>query len=145
MEIRNRKAHHNYFILEELECGIVLVGSEVKSIRLGNCNIADAFCRIRSGEVFISNMHISSYEHGNDFNHEPLRQRKLLLHRKEIRKWEMKLKLENLSIIPLKVYFKNGKCKLLVGLAKGKKNYDKRASLKERDMKRAIQKSLHKE
>ncbi len=143
MEIINRKAKHDYFILEEIECGLVLVGSEVKSIRQGSCNIGDAFCRIKNGELFIHNMYINPYEQASSFNHEPTRMRKLLLHKKELRKWEQRIKLERLTLVPLKLYFKNGYCKILIGLAEGKKNYDKRAALKERDMQRAAQKTLN--
>lgn len=142
MEINNRKAKHNYFILEEIECGIVLVGTEIKAIRQGSANFNDAFCKIRNHEVFVYNMHISHYEHGNIFNHDERRERKLLLRRSEINKLEKRLKLENLTLVPLKLCFVSGRAKVLIGLAKGKKNYDKRNDLKEKDMQRASQKAL---
>ncbi len=136
MEILNRKASFNYFIQEEIECGIVLTGTEIKSIREGKANIKDSYAIIRNNECFLLNMHISEYKEGNIFNHDPDRTRKLLLHKKEILKLKQRLKEERLTLVPLKMYFKGNKVKVLVGVAKGKKNYDKRETIKERDLKR---------
>lgn len=138
MEIINRKARHDYFIEEEIECGIVLKGTEIKSIRDGKCNIGDSYGHIRRGEIFILNMFIAVYKDGNIFNHNETRSRKLLLHKREILKLSNKVKLEGYTLIPLKLYFKNNKAKILLGLCKGKKNYDKRQSLKDADIKREI-------
>ena len=134
MEVINREARFNYFILEELECGIALTGTEIKAIREGKVNLKDSYAVIRHGEVYVVNMHISEYKEGNIFNHEPTRSRKLLLHKKEILKLKEKTKQEGLTIIPLKLYFKKDKVKVLIGICKGKKLYDKRASLKEKDL-----------
>ena len=141
MEILNRKARHDYFIEEEIECGIVLKGTEIKSIRNGSCNFKDSYAIIKKGEVYVLNMFISHYDKGNIFNHDETRSRKLLLHKKEIRKLENKIKLEGYTLIPLKLYFKNNKAKILLGLCKGKKNYDKRETIKERDIKRDLEKN----
>ena len=140
MEIINRKARHDYFIEEEYECGIVLTGTEIKSIREGSCNIGDSYGHIRKGELFILNMFIGEYKEGNIFNHQETRTRKLLMHKNEILKLSNKITLEGYTIIPLKVYFKNNKAKVLLGLCKGKKNYDKREDMKERDIKRELEK-----
>ena len=126
MEIVNRKAKYNYQIFETIEAGIVLTGTEIKSLKMGKANIKDSYARIKNNEIFLINMHISSYENGNIFNHDETRERKLLLHKKEILKFRDKIKLEGYTIVPLKVYLKNGRAKVLIGLAKGKKNYDKR-------------------
>lgn len=142
MEILNRKARHDYFIETEYECGISLLGTEVKSIRNGNCNIGDSYAIIRKGEVFILNMFIGIYKEGNIFNHVEKRTRKLLMHKKEILKISNKIKLEGYTLIPLKVYLKNNKVKILLGLCKGKKDYDKRESIKERDIKRQLAKNI---
>ena len=142
MEILNRKASHDYFIETEYECGISLLGTEVKSIRNGNCNIGDSYAIIRKGEVFILNMFIGIYKEGNIFNHVEKRTRKLLMHKKEILKISNKIKLEGYTLIPLKVYLKNNKVKILLGLCKGKKDYDKRESIKERDIKRQLAKNI---
>ena len=142
MEIVNRVARHDYFILEEIECGIALKGTEIKSIRLGKANIKDSYGIIKNGEVFLLNMFISPYEQGNIFNHQETRTRKLLLHKQEIRKLDQSIKLEGNTLIPLKVYFVKGRAKILLGLCKGKKNYDKRETIKERDIKRDIEKRL---
>ena len=142
MEILNRKARHDYFIETEYECGISLLGTEVKSIRNGNCNIGDSYAIIRKGEVFILNMFIGIYKEGNIFNHVEKRTRKLLMHKKEILKISNKIKLEGYTLIQLKVYLKNNKVKILLGLCKGKKNYDKRESIKERDIKRQLAKNI---
>lgn len=142
MEILNRKAKYNYQIFESLEAGIVLTGTEIKSIREGKANIKDSYARIKNDEIFLINMHISSYDNGNRFNHDETRERKLLLHKKEILKFRDKIKLEGYTIVPLKVYLKNGKAKVLIGLAKGKKNYDKREDIKKRDIERNIRARL---
>lgn len=142
MEIVNRVARHDYFILEEIECGIALKGTEIKSIRLGKANIKDSYGIIKNGEVFLLNMFISPYKQGNIFNHQETRTRKLLLHKQEIRKLDQSIKLEGNTLIPLKVYFVKGRAKVLLGLCKGKKNYDKRETIKERDIKRDIEKRL---
>ena len=141
MEILNRKARHDYFIEEEYECGIVLKGTEVKSIRQGNCNLNDSYGIIKSGEMFLLNMFVGIYKEGNIFNHEETRTRKLLMHKREILKINNKLKLEGYTLIPLKMYLKDNKVKVLLGLCKGKKNYDKRESLKEKDIKRQMEKN----
>lgn len=141
MEINNRKANYDYEIYETLEAGIVLTGTEIKSIRNGAANLKDSYAIIRDGEIYILNMHISQYEEGNIFNHDETRTRKLLLHKKEIFKLRDKLNLQGLTIVPLKLYFKKSRAKLLIGLAKGKKTYDKRESIKERDIKRNIEKN----
>lgn len=140
MEIVNRKARHDYFITEEYECGIVLTGTEIKSLREGSCNIGDSYGHVRKGELFVLNMFIGEYKEGNIFNHQETRTRKLLMHKNEILKLSEKIKLEGYTLIPLKVYFKNNKAKLLLGLCKGKKNYDKRETIKERDIQREINK-----
>lgn len=142
MEILNRKARHDYFIETEYECGISLLGTEVKSIRNGNCNIGDSYAIIRKGEVFILNMFVGIYKEGNIFNHVEKRTRKLLMHKKEILKISNKIKPEGYTLIPLKVYLKNNKVKILLGLCKGKKDYDKRESIKERDIKRQLAKNI---
>ena len=136
MEIINRRARYDYFIDDTYECGIVLKGTEIKSIRKGSANIKDSYAIIRNGEVFLVNMFIDRYKEGNIFNHEETRSRKLLLHRNEIRKLDNKLKLDGFTLIPLKVYFVKGRVKVELGLCRGKKNYDKRESIKERDLKR---------
>lgn len=139
----NKKAYHDYFILDSYEAGIELMGTEIKSIRKGNLNLKDAFIKIKNNEAYLENMHVSPYEQGNRFNHDPMRTRKLLLHKKEILKLVNKLKEGGLTIVPTKVYFNNSsKAKVEIALAKGKKLYDKRQDLKEKDAKREIQKSL---
>ena len=129
----NKIARHEYYILDTYECGIVLSGTEIKSIRQGKINIKDSFCTIRNGEVFVHNMHISPYEKGNIFNKDPLRTRKLLLHKKEILKIQMELKKKGLTFIPLRVYFKGSKVKVEIGIAQGKKLYDKRQDIAKRE------------
>ena len=138
MEIKNKKAYFNYFIEDEIEAGIVLVGTEIKSVRKGSIDISDAYIRIKNNEAYIINMFIDKYESGNIFNHEPSRERKLLLHKKEIKKLLESVKKEGYSIIPLKVYINKGKAKVLIGIARGKKLYDKRRSIKERDLQREV-------
>lgn len=142
MEILNRKAKFNYFILEEIECGIALQGNEVKSIKEGSCNIKDSYARIKNNEVYLINMFIKKYKDASTFAAEETRQRKLLLHKKQILKLKDKLETDNLTLIPLKIYLKENKIKVLLGLCKGKKNYDKRETIKERDIKRNIEKQL---
>lgn len=138
MEIINRRARYDYFIDDTYECGIVLKGTEIKSIRNGSANIKDSYAIIRNSEVFLINMFIDHYKEGNIFNHDETRSRKLLLHKNEIKKLDNKLKLEGFTLIPLKVYFVRGKAKVELGLCRGKKNYDKRESIKERDLKREV-------
>lgn len=140
---QNKKAYHDYFIENTFEAGIELKGTEIKSVRKGSCNLKDSYIRIKNGEAFIEGMHIAVYEHGNIFNHDPLRTRKLLLHKKEIKKLEKEVKESGLTIVPTKLYFGNGsKAKLEIALAKGKKLYDKREDLKAKDAKRDIEKAL---
>ena len=140
MEVLNRKARFDYEILEEYEAGIVLTGTEIKSVRNGQVNLKDSYAIIRGNEIFLLNTHISRYEEGNIFNHDETRTRKLLLHKKEILKLDEKIKLQGLTVVPLKLYFKKNKAKVLIGLARGKKNYDKRETMKERDIKRNLEK-----
>ncbi len=128
-QVLNRQAHHNYFIHDTYEAGIALTGTEVKSIRAGRANLRDAFAKIENGEAFLWNAHISPYEQGNRFNHDPLRTRKLLLHRREIMKIDMALKTKGYTLIPLKLYFKGGHVKCEIGIATGKKLYDKRQDM----------------
>lgn len=142
MEILNRKARYNYQIFDTIEAGIVLTGTEIKSIRNGKANIKDSYATIKKGETLLINMHISPYENGNIFNHEETRTRKLLLHKKEIKKIESKITLEGYTLVPLKIYFKHGIAKIELGIAKGKKNYDKRETIKQRDIERDIKARL---
>lgn len=139
---QNKKATHDYFVLDTYECGISLAGTEVKSVRAGNVNLKDSYASIKGGEVFILGMHISPYEKGNIFNKDPLRDRKLLLHKYEINKLTGKLKEDGLSLIPLKIYLKGSKVKVELALAKGKKLYDKRQSIAEHDAKRNIDRKI---
>ncbi len=139
---QNKKASFNYFLSDFLECGIELVGSEIKSIRNGGCNISDSYVIIKNGEAYILNMNISPYDKASSFTHEPLRTRKLLLHKKEISKLASKVTLSGFSIIPTKVYLKKGLCKIEVALGKGKKLYDKRETIKERDVNRSLNKAM---
>lgn len=139
---QNKKARHDYFIEETLEAGIVLTGTEIKSIRRGRVNLKDSYARIRDGEAFVLNMHISEYEQGNRYNHDPLRERKLLLHRAEIHRLIGQTKIHGLTLVPLRLYLKGGFCKIEIGIAKGKKNYDKRESLKQKDAKREMERAL---
>ena len=138
----NKKAYHDYFILETFEAGIALSGTEVKSIRMGKCSIKEAFVRVEKGEVFIYGMHISPYEKGNIFNKDPLRVRKLLLHRSEINKLLGKTKEQGITIMPLKVYLKGSLVKVEIGLARGKKLYDKRQDIAKKDQKREAQREF---
>ena len=142
MEILNRKAGFDYFIEDTYECGIVLTGSEIKSIRNGKVNLKDSYGIISKNELYILNMHIAKYENSGVFNHNETRTRKLLAHKKEIYKMRDKLNIEGYTLIPVKLYIKNGKAKLLIGVAKGKKNYDKRQTLKERDIDKYNKKTM---
>lgn len=139
---RNKKANHDYFILDTYECGLVLTGTEIKSIRASKVSIQDAYCNIKNNEMYIVGMHIAKYDHGNIFNHNETRDRKLLAHRSEIRKMIGRTSQEGLTLIPLEVYITRGIAKVLIGVAKGKKNYDKRESLKEKEVNRDIARSL---
>ena len=138
----NKKAYHDYFILETYEAGISLAGTEVKSMRMGKCSIKESFIRIENGEVFVYGMHISPYEKGNIFNKDPLRVRKLLLHRQEINKLLGKMKEKGMTLVPLKVYLKGSLVKVEIGLAKGKKLYDKRADIAKKDQAREAQRDF---
>ncbi len=136
---QNRKARHEYFIEDTFECGIALVGTEVKSIRGGRVNLKDCYAQVKNGEVFVIGMHISPYEQGNTFNRDPFRNRKLLLHKYEIRKLQAAQQVDGYSLIPLSLYLKDGRVKLELAIAKGKKLYDKRHDIAERDAKRDIE------
>lgn len=138
----NKKAYHDYFVLEKYEAGIVLHGTEVKSLRMGKCSIKEAFIRVEDGEMFIYGMHISPYEKGNIFNKDPLRVKKLLLHRKEIDKIFGKMKEQGITVVPLQVYFSGSFVKVEIGLARGKKLYDKRADIAKKDQKREAQREF---
>lgn len=138
MEIKNKKAYFNYFIDKEIEAGIVLVGTEIKSVRANKVNLTDSYVRIKNNEAYIINMFIEKYDKGNIFNHDETRERKLLLHKREIKKIYEQIKKEGYTLVPLKVYMKNNKAKVLIGLAKGKKVYDKRETIKKRDLERDI-------
>ena len=140
--VNNKKAFYDYFLEDFLECGIELKGSEIKSIRKNGASLHDSYIVIRSGEAYILNMHITPYEHGNIFNHEPDRTRKLLMHKKEISKFFRKAKEQAMTIVPTKVYLKRGKAKIEIALAKGKKKYDKRDVEKAKEDKRTIDKAL---
>ena len=132
----NKKAYHDYFIEEKYQCGIALHGTEVKSLRMGKCSIKEAFVRIENGEVYVYGMHVSPYEKGNIFNKDPLRVKKLLLHKQEINKLIGKIKEKGYTLVPLQVYFSNGKAKVEIGLARGKKLYDKRDDIAKKDQRR---------
>ena len=136
---QNRKAWHNYFIEDKYEAGIALLGTEVKSLRDGKANLGDSYAKIKDGELFLVDAHISAYRFGNRFNHDPLRSRKLLLHRKEIRRLIGKVQEKGLTLIPLRLYFSDGKAKVELGLAKGKKLFDKRENLKRKTMEREME------
>lgn len=141
----NRRASHDYFLEEKLEAGIVLQGTEVKSLRQGKVNLRDSFARVENGEVFLYDMHISPYEQGNRFNHDPIRPRKLLLHKREIRRLIGKTREDGFTLIPTRLYFTRGKCKVEIALAKGKKLYDKRESKARQDANRRAQQALRRE
>lgn len=138
----NRKARHDYFVEETMEAGIELVGTEVKSIRGGKCNLKDCYADVRSGEIFILNMHISPYEQGNIFNVDPLRERKLLLHKEQIGRLAGLVSRDGYTLVPLSLYLKNGRVKVALGICKGKKNYDKRDSMLEKAAKRDIERQM---
>ncbi|SPF54784.1 SsrA-binding protein [Candidatus Desulfosporosinus infrequens] len=138
----NRKAFHDYFIQDRVEAGIILTGTEIKSIRNGKVNLKDSYARLNDGEVWVYQMHISPYEQGNRYNHDPLRPRKLLLHRAEINKLVGKIQLQGLTLIPIKIYLKQGLAKVELAVGQGKKNYDKRQVLAEREGKRDIERAL---
>lgn len=138
----NKKAYHDYFVLEKYEAGIELFGTEIKSIRAGRVNLKDSFCSVDDGEMFVIGMHISPYEMGNRFNRDPLRKKKLLLHKKEIMKLFGESQQQGLSIIPLELYIKNGRAKLSIGLCKGKKLYDKRSVQAKKDANRTIEREF---
>ena len=139
---QNRKAHHDYYVEETYEAGIELAGTEVKSVRAGTLNLKDAYCSVKGGELFVHGMHISPYEKGNIFNKDPERVRRLLMHKREIRKLHALVKQDGYTLVPLSVYFKDSRVKVEVGLCKGKKNYDKRAALAQRDTKREIDRAM---
>lgn len=139
---QNKKAGHDYFIEETYEAGLVLHGTEIKAIRAGKVQLKDSFVRIRNNEAWISNMHISPYDQGNRFNHDPLRSRKLLLHKKQIAQLIGRIKQDGYTIVPLKMYIKDGFAKLLIGVGKGKKNYDKRDDLRKKEAKREMERAF---
>ena len=139
---QNKKAFHDYHIEERYETGVVLTGTEIKSVRAGKVNMRDSFAQIRRGEVFLHNMHISPYEQGNRYNHEPLRTRKLLMNRQEINKLIGMIKEKGYTLVPIKIYLKNGLAKVEIALAKGKKEYDKRETIKQRDANREMAKAI---
>ena len=138
----NKKAYHDYFIEEKIECGIALHGTEVKSLRMGKCSIKEVFIRIEKAEVFVYVMHVSPYEKGNIFNKDPLRVKKLLLHKQEINKLLGKIKEKGYTLVPLQVYFKDGKAKVEIGLARGKKLYDKREDIAKKDARRETEREF---
>ncbi|MBP3635336.1 MAG: SsrA-binding protein SmpB [Bacilli bacterium] len=142
MEIINRKARFDYELLDKYEAGIVLTGTEIKSIRNGNVNLKDSYAVIKNGEIYLLNMHISEYKEGNIFNHDESRTRKLLLHKNEIKKISDKVSIKGLTIVPLKLYFSNGKAKIELAVARGKHTYDKKETIKQRDLDREMKKSL---
>ena len=138
----NRKAFHDYFIEEKYECGIVLSGTEVKSMRAGRVNLKDSYCQVKDSEMWLIGVHISPYEQGNRFNLDPMRTRKLLMHRNEITRLFSKTKLDGLTLVPTKCYFKDGRVKFEIGLARGKKDYDKRDTIAEKQAKRDIDRAM---
>ena len=139
---QNRKAYHDYFVEEKVECGIALFGTEVKSIRQGRVNLKESWAQVRKGEIWVEGMHISPYEQGNIFNRDPLRSRKLLLHRNEIRKLDGQVMKQGFTLVPLEMYLKDGRVKVLLGLCKGKKLHDKRDAMAQKDSDREIQRAL---
>src|SRR3989475_2659372 len=140
----NRQAYHDYYVERTIEAGIALMGTEIKSIRDGNVNLRGAYAIARNGELWLENAHIAVYEHGNRYNHEPMRNRKLLLHRREIAQLQAKVETKGLTLIPLKLYLKGGKAKIELGLCRGKKLYDKRKAIAERDVKREMERVIRK-
>ncbi|MGN0545721.1 MAG: SsrA-binding protein SmpB [Acutalibacteraceae bacterium] len=139
---QNKKAYHDYFVLEKIEAGIELFGTEVKSIRQGKINLKDSWCFVKDGEMFVNGMHISPYEQGNIFNRDPLRTKKLLLHKREIKRLYSLVKQDGLALVPLSVYFSKGRAKVEVGLCKGKKLYDKREVAAKKDAQRTIERNM---
>lgn len=139
---QNRKAYHDYFVEDKYEAGIELFGTEVKSIRAGTLNLKDSYCTVKDGELFVHSLHISPYEKGNIFNRDPVRTRRLLMHKREIRKLHALIRQDGYTLVPLSVYFKDARVKVEVGLCKGKKNYDKRDATAQRDAKREIDRSM---
>ena len=139
---QNKKAYHDYFVLETFEAGIALYGTEVKSIRKGRVNLKDSWCNIVNGEIFANGMHISPYEQGNIFNRDPMRPKKLLMHKREINRLYAEVKQQGLTLVPLSIYFLNGRAKLEIGLCKGKKNYDKREAQALKDAKRDMERGM---
>ena len=139
---QNRKAHHDYYVEDSFEAGIELAGTEVKSIRAGTLNLKDAYCSVKDGQIFLIGMHISPYEKGNIFNKDPVRIRRLLMHKREIRKLHALVKQDGYTLVPLSVYFKNARVKVQVGLCRGKKNYDKRDAAAQRDAKRVVERAM---
>ena len=139
---QNKKAYHDYFVIESFEAGIELFGTEVKSVRQGRVNLKDAWCTVEKGELFVKGMHISPYEQGNIFNKDPLRVRRLLMHRREIMRLYGQVKQEGYSLIPLALYFKGSRVKLRLGMCKGKRNYDKRADMAEKSARRDIERAI---
>ena len=139
---QNRKAHHDYFVEDTYEAGIELAGTEVKSIRAGTLNLKDSYCSVKDGELFLIGMHISPYEKGNIFNKDPERVRRLLMHKREIRKLHALVKQDGYTLVPLSVYFKDARVKVQIGLCRGKKNYDKRDAAAQRDAKRTIDRAM---
>ena len=142
MEILNKKARYDYEILDKYEAGIVLTGTEIKSIRNGQANLKDSYAIVKNGEVFLLNMHISAYKEGNIFNHDETRTRKLLLHKNEINKINDKISIKGLTLVPVKLYFLNGKAKIELAVARGKHTYDKKETIKQRDIEREMKKSM---
>jgi SsrA-binding protein len=141
-ELKNRQAYHDYFIDAKYDAGMVLLGTEVKSLRGGRASFNDSYCLIQKGEIWVKSLHIAEYSHGTVNNHDPLRDRKLLLQKREIKKIEAKLKEKSYTLIPLKIYFKDGLAKIEIGLAKGKKLHDKRESIKQKDVEREMKRYL---
>lgn len=139
---QNKKARHDYFVEESHEAGIELVGTEVKSLRKGGCNLKDSWCDVKDGEIFVKQMHISPYEQGNIFNKDPLRPRKLLMHKREIQKLSAQVSQKGLTLVPLSIYFKGSRVKVQVGVCRGKKLYDKREDMAKRDANRDIDRAL---
>lgn len=142
MEILNRKARYDYELLDKFEAGLVLTGTEIKSIRNGQANLKDSYAIIKNGEAYLLNMHISEYKQGNQFNHDEKRTRKLLLHKNEIKKINDKVSIKGLTLVPVKLYFKNGKAKIELAIARGKHTFDKKETIKQRDIEREVKKSL---
>lgn len=142
--VSNRKARHEYEIVDQIEAGLVLKGSEVKSLRAGRANLADAYARVIKGEIWVISMHISPYKEATDQNHEPLRERKLLLHRSEIKKLARRVEEKGFTLIPLRVYFKSNRAKVEIGIARGKRQYDKKTTIAERDARRDLEREQKK-